>query len=180
MDENIYNIIDTFLKIGLGAIIGFLSSFYLTKLNFKLKQKDKSTDRCIRALDKISFSAEEYFQKFSSLLGSINGAFLEYTKKGESYPQETWDFIFSEDKEFQSSWQGKFKAVSRLKLHGLMNLSYILDSTYIIEKELREKVILKKNELDELEINKTLTKMIVIQNDFTLKLSKKYNSLSKR
>jgi hypothetical protein len=144
MTKETIGLIDTAIKIGLGALIASISSYLITRFNHRSDEKKEFIKRYISSIDRISDSADEYFQKWTILINAIAGTSKSSIEK-EIVPNENqWAYVRKRDAEFIESRKNKMTAISRLKLLGLNDVGNILEETTKIEKELREIIVFKK------------------------------------
>ncbi|NRD24932.1 hypothetical protein HNV10_16880 [Winogradskyella litoriviva] len=174
MTSEMIELIDTIVKIGLGALIASLTNYLITRYNHKSEEKKEFIRRYILSIDKISENAEEYFQKWSVLTSAIGGTSKQTTELNRKAKKEEWNFIFTADENLLDSRNNKMTALSKLKLLSLNNVADILENCTKIEVELREMVIFndiipKNSELDIYEM-----KMEKLREKFYKELSKYY------
>lgn len=175
MNEGIYSLIDTAIKIGLGAIIASLSNYLKTRINHKSDLKKDVFLRRLNSIEKISEAAEDYFQNWTRYINLLQGISRNTVEKGEIVAQEQWEKLKQRDVSLIDSRNKKMAAVSRLKLLGLNNISTILEATSDIEKEIRDITVFKKEVPSYDFINSTHKKMQEKRNAFYASLNNHYN-----
>ncbi len=175
MNNETFSLIDTTIKIGLGALIASVSSYLLTRLNHKSEARKEFFKRYFDSIEKISDSAEEYFQKWARFGSAISGVSKGRVEKGIPVPHESWKKIKERDGLLVQSRDNKMSAISRLKLLGLNDVAIILEETTEIENELRD-VVIFNNKIPKLEdIFSIQEKMRKKRNSFYKELNKHYN-----
>ncbi|NOU18266.1 MAG: hypothetical protein HOO91_11990 [Bacteroidales bacterium] len=175
MNSETYSLIDTTIKIGLGAIIASLSSYLLTRLNHKSDARKEFYKRYFDTIEKISDSAEDYFQKWSRCISAISGVSKGQIEKGIPVSDEGWKKIRERDGLLIQARDNKMTAISRLKLLGINDAAVILDETANVENELREVVIFECKIPNLKEIHSIQDKMKKKRNLFYIESNKHYN-----
>jgi len=175
MDSNIYNIIDTSVKIGLGAFISAFSSYVISKLNHRADTKKEFFRRYMDTIEKLTDSSETYFQKWITFVNCIAGDSRRMYDKGEKIQQEEWEQITLRDKLLVESRNEKQTATARLRLLGEYKAAKILEETNNIEQELRD-LVLFEQEIPTLDkLMKINERMRVLRKSFYTELNKCYS-----
>lgn len=150
MTTEIIDVIDTAVKIGLGALISGIVTYTVTKTKHSNERKRELLKR---RLDIIEISISQADLHFNSLLlfqSAIDGIRM-YLPKNTTLDLEiedelrSYNFILDADKKVVETRTNHNKAESKLRLIGLDKAADILLSTNPIENELRQMVIFDKN-----------------------------------
>lgn len=154
METEIIKLIDTSVKIGLGAIIAAVSTYLITRYNHKADTKKEYFKRYISSIEEIAGTAEEYYIKLGRFVSAIDGVSRASTEINISPQQVSLDFIKKNDINLIDSREKQMLAVSRLRLLDIKDVSEILEEARKIENELREIVVFNRTipSLDELDI----------------------------
>jgi hypothetical protein len=179
MTKETYDLIDTSLKIGLGALISGFSAYFISRYNHKSDQKKEFSKRRLESIEKISDNFEKYFQKWSKFVSCVGGVSKNTTEKSILPTSENFDFIKIADKELLEARENKMSAISRLKLLGMNKASSILEKTDSIELQLRNVVLFKRTIPEESEIETLHDRVKQIRSDFFRELNGHYISKSK-
>ena len=174
MEKEIINLIDTSIKIGLGATIASISTYLITRYNHKAESKKDYFKRYISSIEKIAESAEDYYINWGRFVSSVDGVSTDTIEKGITPTQDAFDFISEKDIELVDSRDKKMKSIARLKLLDLKDVSETLEEIRIIEKELRKIVIFEERipSINELLLHRR--KMKDNRDEFYKKLSQHY------
>ena len=175
MNDSIYSLVDTSIKIGLGAIIASLSNFLMTRITHKTELKKEIFKRRLNSIEKISESAEDYFQKWTRYINILQGISRNSVEKGVEVSNDQWEKLKQRDVSLLDSRNNKMAAVSRLKLLGLNHIALILENTSEIEKEIRDITVFKKEIPNYDFINGIHKKMQEKRNAFYESLNSHYN-----
>jgi hypothetical protein len=175
MNDSIYSLLDTAIKIGLGAIIASLSNYLMTKISHKSELKKEIFLRRLNSIEILSKAAEDYFQNWTRYINLLQGISRNTVEKGQIVSQEQWDKIKKRDASLFDSRTNKMAAVSRLKLLGLNHIALMLENTSEIEKEIRDITVFKKEIPNYDFINGIHKKMQEKRNAFYESLNSHYN-----
>lgn len=137
MSKDIYDLIDTSIKIGLGALIGGVISIVVLQLNYRNSKKKER----FNSLNEIADLANTYYYSWERVTSATKGASRESVEKGIEPELFRKKHLEVRDQELYASREGKSKAISKLLLHGLAECANTLESTLTIEKELRDIII---------------------------------------
>lgn len=176
MSKEVIELIDTAIKIGLGAFIVSISSYLISRYNHKAEERKDFVKRYISAIDTISENAEEYFQKWAVLISAIGGTSKQTTELNINATEEDWKYIFTADENFLESRKNRMTSISKLKLLGLNSVSDILEKCIEVDRELRELVIFKDIIPTNSELDIHEEKMENLREEFYKKLNQYYIS----
>ena len=172
MNVSVLEIIDTSVKIGLGALIGGGFSYFLARINHRANSKKEFSKRYFNAIELISESAEDYYDKWSNLSTAVSG--VQQIVKGKAISGDSRKFIKIDDDKLMESRQNQMVALSRLRLLQLKQAAIILGKTSDIENRFRDIVIFKKVIPSAKVINDFMDEMEKNRKDFFDELSKHY------
>jgi len=71
METNTYNLLDTIVKIGLGAIIAGLFSYIGIILNFRKEKKLRINERKVKSLEEVKLMAFNYIYRVKNLMSVV-------------------------------------------------------------------------------------------------------------
>lgn len=150
MTTEYIDIIDTAVKIGLGALISGLATYYVTRLNHKKELERESRIRKLNIIEEAAKHIDEYIYAFVNFISAINGAHKNYpSRKVFDYSNEgdqiTWDYILKLDNEFCDKREQKLNALSKLHLLGLSSVANSLSELDELDITVRNLVMFENN-----------------------------------
>ncbi len=136
-------VIDTAVKVGLGALISGITTYKVTKLNAKTNRENEFSKRksetILFAIEKIEIYLNSFNNCYSRLTGLLSHGVLPGTLTDTQFK-----WYKEADKEIVSAWKERDIAVSRLKLIGLNNAAQHIANIGKLEIEFRQMVIFQK------------------------------------
>jgi len=143
MEKEWFSIIDTAVKIGLGALLtgifsylGVKSSKGLEKVKFLLEHK-------IKMLEKASEEIEKYLYSWQLFTGAASGVALRRkNRNAESEPlaAKSKEFLKKHSNILEENWQYREFAIAKLRLLGADAVAEALIECRDLEKELRNPI----------------------------------------
>lgn len=163
-------VIDTAVKVGLGALISGLTTYAVSARNHK---SEKSKEAAKKRVDILTFSLEKldtYFHCFSDCLSAIGGQHMLGFRSGEMSASFR-SFFGTLDEKLILSRADRSIAASRLHLLGLTEANDIINNLMDIESDFRDVTFFESRiiSLEELES---------ISNRFRIEKNKTYDLLS--
>lgn len=156
MPLELLDVIDTAVKVGLGAAISGIATYQVTRLNHK---SDKNKELAKRRVELLTFSIEKleiYFEAYSRCYARLSGILRNGTPAGP-FPAEKFKYYKELDDDLIKTRGNRAIASSRLRLIGQMEAADLVDKINGAEKKLRDLVIFEKQipSREELESIKT-------------------------
>ncbi|MBI9052334.1 MAG: hypothetical protein JEY96_00860 [Bacteroidales bacterium] len=176
METEIIELIDTSIKIGLGAIIASFSSYMITRYNHKADTQKEFFRRYIDTIESITDSAERYYQKWTGFRSTLDGVSKKTTEVGKTPASNSWNFIDEKDDELVQARSDRMTAISRLKLLKIEDVAKCLEDSIKIENELREIVMFKRIVPSVKEVKRFSVRMSKNRTEFYNLLSCYYNA----
>ncbi|CAH9063135.1 hypothetical protein PSEHALCIP103_02852 [Pseudoalteromonas haloplanktis] len=190
MPKEVLDILDTAVKIGLGALISGTTTYYLTKLNNRnsllkeqrdyssLLQKErrekraKLAEQCIENLD-------PFFTAFSNFLASIDGAVKSGNLSQEKInpKSESYKFISQYDKKLTDSRVHYHACISKLNLIGFKESRIALNLIIKHEGRIRETIMFNKIPPTQDDINLYMSKYQKLKDSFYEKLNNEFDDI---
>lgn len=161
MPLEILDVIDTAVKVGLGAAISGIATYQVTRLNHS---SDISKELAKRKVEALTYSIEKlelYFAAFSRCYARLTG-FLQAGTEPGNFPVEKLKLYKEVDQELVKARDARAVASSRLRLVGQSEAARLIAKISAVERKLRDKVIFDKKipSLDELnEISKEINEI---------------------
>ena len=168
MTTEIIDVIDTAVKIGLGALISGIVTYTVTKTSHSNEKKRELLKRRLDIIETSISQADLYFNSFRILWSAIDGVITQHPKKTKldlkiEDELESYKFIRKTDREHIKTRSNERSTEAKLRLIGLDKAADLLFSITPIENELRQLVmfdeILPSKELLD-SWDKTLTDII--------------------
>ncbi|WP_331352555.1 hypothetical protein [Cellvibrio sp. UBA7671] len=169
-------VIDTAVKVGLGALITGLTTYAITKANHK---SEKSKEAVKKRAELLTYSLEKietYFNAMNDLGGLINGLH-ELGYEAGAIPLEQINYFHETDDNLVKAAESRVIASSRLKLMGLKNIASLLEDTRKLEDELRHKSAFKSELISSEELMQIMGNIIAKRDEIYELLSNEFTAL---
>ena len=142
MPKDALDIIDTAVKIGLGALISGVTTYMITHKNHSNELSKESREKKSSILEFSVENIEPYFNAFESFISVIDGQLRLGNSPGLKTEAE-WDEIdiWGDDEKLISTRDVKSITISRLNLIGLTELTEKLSLIDKVENEFRQQII---------------------------------------
>ena len=178
------DVIDTAVKIGMGAAISGVSTYYLTRLNHSKELARQFQTRRLDIIDKTATHVDEYIRGFADLLAAIDGFHKNYPSQRTldmSKPEikAAWEFILKTDSAFCDIRDHGLFADSKLQLLGITNVVTLLAELRSRSNEIRNKIVFKREFFDPKELSGWQDSIKAIRNSIFEELGQNYR-LSER
>ncbi|WP_320034541.1 hypothetical protein [Halarcobacter sp.] len=161
--KDMYEIIDTSIKIGLGAAIGGVFSFLTLKSNQKYEVKKEKRAFKIKTLDEASTILEEYFKSSYELMNFFYGCAYKEIYNFESFNQQRKDTYKEKDTLYSNSITKAQESLSKFNIIGLKEIENIIINHDELVINIRNDFIIN-NDLPQFEkIDSIITKMISLK-----------------
>lgn len=147
MNTEVLNIVDTAVKIGLGALISGFATYYVTKLNHSKEVEKELRTRKLNILESASENINEYFNAFSRFISAIDGVQRRHPNTNKIIDIKNGvelQLVSENDEAFCDARDHKEIAISRLRVIGIKSAADILNNLEEIEKTARLTVMFKK------------------------------------
>ena len=170
MPKEILEIVDTAVKIGLGAIISGIATYTITHKNHSHERNKELRLKKINILEFAIENVEPYFNAFSKYMSIVDGALRAGMQSGTISNENFKEQIYQLDNDFVFSRDKKNISISRLKLIALDDVVDKLLNVQKVENKFRQ-IIKFDNKLltqDELE---------QIRDEFKIKKNEFYKSV---
>jgi len=141
--KDIYEIIDTIVKIGLGALIGGIFSFITLKSNQKHEVSKEKRAYKIKNLDSASIILEEYFKASYNLMNCYYGYSTSNYKKPSELDKVGTDRLLDLDKKYLESINRAQESISKFNIINLHNINTLIESHDIIVIKERNQIMAK-------------------------------------
>lgn len=136
-------VIDTAVKVGLGALISGVTTYSVTTLNHRA---DRSKELAKKKVEVLSFAIEKleiYFNAYSCCYSALTGI-LQYGTPAGDFPESKLKTYKLKDEELTKARHDRAVAQSRLRLIGLSAAVKEISKISNIENRFREQVIFQK------------------------------------
>lgn len=141
MPTEILGVVDSAVKIGLGALISGLATYVITHKNHSNEGKNIYREKKISILEYAVENIDPYFHAFQNCLDIADGALRKNISPGPIDDDlfESWEFI-KDDEKLISTRERKNIALSRIRLIGLDSLHEKLLEILVVEKMFRDQL----------------------------------------
>lgn len=141
MVTEVLDIVDTTVKIGLGAVIGGVTTYYITKLKDTQEIAQDNRRRKLEFIANGLDAADAYIVALGNLLGSLDGLRLDNPKAETIDETGEKDFVEKYDGALQDTILQRNRAFSRLRISGQTIAAEQLNALHKLEDEIRVSVI---------------------------------------
>ncbi|MFN3770112.1 MAG: hypothetical protein ACK4TD_17215 [Ectopseudomonas guguanensis] len=168
-------VIDTAIKIGLGGIIGFASTYVVTKLNHKHDSRKDITKRHYDALEQVAAHVE-VFSHVALKYWALVAECVRVENDGREWPKERSEQLDLAKAEYFSEAKNITVAESKLLLLGLESSSVKLRKYTDFLKTLRRQYYIGKAGLTEKEMDEAREELLQLRQEFFAELSSAYKN----
>ena len=145
MPKDILDIVDTAVKIGLGALISGVTTYVITHKSHSNELAKENRDKKASILEFSVENIEPFFNAFENFLSVIDGQLRMGNPPGKKSNEEWEELKFWEDDEkLVSTRDIQSVSISRLNLIGLTKLTDQLLLIKNIENDFRQKVVFEQ------------------------------------
>ena len=144
MTKEILDVVDTAVKIGLGAIITGIITFAVNSKNHKheknkylLEHKIQTIETCAEKMDEYFDALQRLLSKISAIVRRMNDAGIALNEISNSRKKQ----IKERDKILVESWSTKNYAVSRFRMLRAKNIVQAMHASKKLQKAIRDKAI---------------------------------------
>lgn len=176
------DIIDTAIKIGLGGLIAWVSSYTVSKLKHDKEREIYLLDKKLNTYESSIDELELYFNKLSRVFSYIGGVQKTNSSEGKDlvvFTEKDKTILLERNKELIESWSSRRIAITRLKLLGAENIVLVLKKIKDLEKELRAEVIFASSSQNPDMIDKLRTRKDSLIEDARNEIGSYYKELIK-
>ncbi len=175
----ILEIIDSAVKIGLGGVIGWISSYTVSKLKYDKEKEKYILDKKLSLYENAIDELEIYFDKLARVSSYVGKIYKTNKKISENIiNKDDLNVLIQRNSELVESWSVKRKAMTKLKLIGAKDVYKKISEIENIEKEIRSKIIFPSSDLPSIDeityLRERKTKSI---DKIREKISEYYNNL---
>ncbi len=172
MATELLDILDTAVKIGLGAIATGITAYYINKSNHRSDIGKELRENKFIILQDISTLVAEYFNALDSLIGHVDGAissgFSDTDWKvyiNDHFKEGSPSGFIEADNRMLSAVESKSSAITKMYLLGLDDMAKEVELLDKYEDPFRDEVLIKeilitKDELDKLVLNLSTMKRL--------------------
>jgi len=178
---NVLDIVDSAIKIGLGGLIGWASSYTVSKLKYDKEREKYLLDKRLGVYESSVDELEIYLDKLSRVFSYIGGIQKSSQTNSDSIrlKENELEALRKRNAELVESWSSRRKALTRLKLLGANELDDLLHELKKIEKEFRSTVVFGTTSVSSKEIDKLREDKELLVEAIRNKLAEFYDKLMK-
>jgi len=137
-------IIDTAVKIGLGALITGASTYLLAVRNHKKELEKMSFQRRLDSLEESSELAEKFIIAWLSFASTLGGIYKGRNAPEVAFSAKQWERIMSKDKALLEARATQYLVVAKLRLIGATSAADKLNDFHKIIGQFRDPLILQR------------------------------------
>ena len=180
-EMNVLEIIDSAIKIGLGGIIGWASSYTVSKLKYDREREKYLLDKKLSIYESSIDELENYFDRLSRVFSHVGGIQKSsQSQEGKIVLSEgDLDILKDRNSALVESWSSRRKAITRLKLLGANEIDDLLLEIKNLEKEFRAIVIFGSGSPSVKDVDKLREDKEILIEEVRNKMAKFYNELMK-
>lgn len=141
---DLYSLLDTIVKIALGAAISGAITYHLAKLSHESELKKIGAVRRMESLEKASERAEQFFFGWRQLSSLLGGIFKGRKASGSEFSDAQWEQINARDKILLEAREHLHHVIARLRLLGGSAAADCLVEIYRVVGEFRDPIILHR------------------------------------
>ena len=145
MPKDIIEVIDTAVKIGLGALISGVTTYIVTNKSHRNTKEKLLIEKKVNILEYSVESIEPYFNAISYYLSRIDGAIrIKPDNAGVPLDNQLTSIFQKADDDLTEARIVRNIAISRLKLIGANDITNTLNDIRDIENDIRQIIIFDK------------------------------------
>ncbi len=176
---NILDVVDSAIKIGLGGLIGWASSYTVSKLKYDKEREKYLLDKRLSVYESSVDELEIYFDKLSRVFSYIGG--IQKSTQTNSdiiyFKENELELLRKRNAELVESWSSRRKSLTRLKLLGAHEVNNLLHELKRVEKEFRSTVVFGGSSVSSKEIDKLREGKETLVEEIRDKLAEFYDKL---
>lgn len=159
MPTEVLDVVDTAVKIGLGATISGITAFFVGRSNHKNEKSKFLLEHRLKTIETATEGFEEYFKAASRFLFQLSGIERkrkDSEKSGEPYSVTQKKALRIRNSELVDAWQSRDVAVAKLRLLSAHAPLSALTQITRIEKRVRDRIVFDNEtpEYEEIELAK--------------------------
>jgi hypothetical protein len=143
------DIVDTAVKIGLGALISGVATYIVSNLSHKKEIEKNLATKRINIVEEIAELAEEYFWFFTELNNLVAGLAKGADNAGEKLTAKQWAYIEPINRGVNEAISNRNKALSKIKLLSIPNAEAELWAFNVILADFRQIIIVDRTLITE-------------------------------
>ena len=147
MGKQWIDIIDTAVKIGLGAIISGVFTYLGLRYSHSSEIEKFMLEHKIRILEEISSNLHEYFVTWRYFSSTVGGILKNKSRANEDmslFTEAQQQRIKNQNSELQDSWPKREAAIAKLMLLKANNVVDAVNECRHLEEELRNRILFDK------------------------------------
>ncbi len=142
MNDKILDIIDTAVKIGLGALISGIFSYLVAKHSYNKEIKRVYLEQRFKIIREIIKNFDTYLKVFSDYYALVDGAIKLYPDITKFTELNEFNEIKEFDERFLQSSNSIYMAISGLRVIGAVDTAKTLEEIIILENNWRKKIMI--------------------------------------
>jgi|GEM_PF-2451336 len=181
MATEILDIVDTAIKIGLGALISGVSTYYITKQNHATDAKKQFLNRKLGIIEAVTGHFDEFSTSLSELISAIDGVRRKHPDKesfdlNDQNDAPLWKFINDHDDKFCNARYHAIFAASKLYLLQLHEAADRVTSLNKLGNDIRTQVLFNGKLPSSPQLDQWRTELSNIKKEFFHAVSAHYKT----
>lgn len=147
MSREWVDIVDTSVKIGLGALITGVFTYLGIRYSHKSERRKFMLGHNAKLLEQAAEDVEKYFSSWDYFVGTVGGIATHRDNAGiedEQFTTEEMKDIINSDSNLVESWSKRESALSKLRLMKATKASEALESIVKLENKFRSPILFDK------------------------------------
>ncbi len=173
------DVVDSAVKIGLGAAISGLATYLVTRHNHSREREKILYVRRLDSLESVSDKMEEHFEAWRRMASKLGGIYSGRNRPAPDFSNKQWNEIIARDKELLATRDSLNHSIARLRLLSAGEAAACLSEYSKTLGDFRDELILQRTTPSQEEFNvvrKNLRESIAT---FHEEMSKTYHSKTK-
>lgn len=137
-------VVDSAVKIGLGAIISGLATYIVTKQTHVRELQKIAYIRRLDSLEQVSDKTEQHFATWRSLTGKLGGIYSGRHPPAPNFSEAQWKQILAKDKDLLGTKEELDHAIARLRLLSATDAAACLSAYSKSVRDFRNNLILQR------------------------------------
>ncbi|HHF2934760.1 hypothetical protein [Vibrio alginolyticus] len=179
MEKEWFELADTTIKIGLGAVISVCGAYKLSSLNHKRDIEKRMIEKKVDIIEEISECAEIYFYFCTSLYNTVGGMLLDSGNFGNELTESQKKVVTSKHESFNRALENRNKALSKIKILSIPDAEEALQEYNNALKDFRRIIVFDGQAPTQEFLTQVLENLTKHKNKFYKSLSECMNSLGK-
>jgi hypothetical protein len=174
LPKDVLDIVDTAVKIGLGALISSITTYWVTKLNLKKTADKEKAEKHRQMIEEVAENIERLFALLFSFRAGIHD-WVSARNKGVELPKERYESILSTQRSIPSAYKEITSSEAKLLLINAKAAQLLVRKFGHDISDCRKHVFIGNKELKLEEVEAFRDTLLKNREDIFLELSKAFD-----